>query len=256
MVSAKNPASGFVKRYRTSLFAAIAVFGLLGWAAVLISPPLLQASGLSGNSGPSGIQQPKRENLAPAWGKKGQIEFGFQFGYGLENNIPHDVSHINMAIAEPQLGVVVWDSPHSRLPFKRVEVIAEGILGSAYRPGGSLLGMNLLFRLGLKPDGKLSPFVDLGSGPLRTTLNKDAEEITGQTQFLSQAGLGVSYHLWSHQAMVFEYRYFHMSNGGLQEPNPGFNGSMLTIGFCWERGPHLPLVAAAPHDFFRLLHLH
>jgi hypothetical protein len=40
------------------------------------------------------------------------------------------------------------------------------------------------------------------------------------------------------RAIVFEYRYFHMSNAGIQEPNHGFNGSMASIGFRWLLRAH------------------
>jgi Lipid A 3-O-deacylase (PagL) len=174
-------------------------------------------------------------------------------GYGLENSIPHDISHIHMIIVQPQLGVIAWDSPHSRFPIDRLELMSEGILGNAFRPGGSLIGDSLFLRFGLKPTGHAVPFFDIGSGLLHTTLNKNANEVTGHTQFLSQAGVGLQYFIRPQQAVVIEYRYFHMSNGGLQRPNPGFNGSMLSIGFCWLHPPPL-LGASVGHLFFHFPH--
>ena len=233
----------------------VVISGALFCAALLVSARGMEASSRMADAPAAGIQQVQGADAAPFWAEHGRVTFGFQFGYALENSIPRDISHINMVIAEPQVGIIAWDSPHSRLPVKRFEIITEGILGSAYRPGGSLLGTSLLLRLGLKPDGRVAPFVDMGSGPLHTTLNKNAAEITGHTQFLSQGGMGFQYFFKPQQALVFAYRYFHMSNGGLQEPNPGFNGSMLTIGFCWQRQPHILLAAKAPHALLRFLHV-
>lgn len=233
----------------------VVISGALFWTALLVSARGLEASSHMDGAPAAAIQQVRGADAAPFWAEHGRVTFGFQFGYGLENGIPRDISHINMVIAEPQVGIIAWDSPHSRLPIKRFEIISEGILGSAYRPGGSLLGTSLFFRLGFKPDGRVAPFIDMGSGPLRTTLNKKAVEITGHVQFLSQGGMGFQYFVKPQEALVFEYRYFHMSNGGLQEPNPGFNGSMLTVGFCWQRQPHLLLAARAPRAFFHFLHV-
>src|SRR5581483_5157789 len=75
-----------------------------------------------------------------------EVVYGFQAAYGMENAIPRNISHINMAYAQPQIGIVAWNSPHSRLPMKRFEVISEGMLGGSTHPGGHILGDTLLFR--------------------------------------------------------------------------------------------------------------
>ncbi|HZU10759.1 MAG TPA: acyloxyacyl hydrolase [Pseudacidobacterium sp.] len=175
----------------------------------------------------------------PFWMEHGRLTFGFQMSFGLENNIPHDISHINMIFAEPQIGIIAWDSPYSRLPVRRFELISEGILGASSHPGGRLFGTALLLRFGFKPIGRVVPYFDAGSGPVHTTIDEHAPELTGHTQFLSQGGAGLQYFLKPQCALVFEYHYFHMSNAGLQAPNPGFNGNMVTIGFRWLRTPRL-----------------
>jgi Lipid A 3-O-deacylase (PagL) len=170
---------------------------------------------------------------APFWATTRRLTYGIQVVYGLENGIPRNISHVNMLYAAPQVGAIVWDSPHSRLPVNRFEIISEGILGSAFHPGGVLLGDTLLFRFDFKPIRKVVPMFDAGIGALHTTLDTRAPEITGHTQFLSQGGVGLQYFFKPRRAIVFEYRYFHMSNAGLEQPNHGFNGSMLSIGYRW-----------------------
>jgi hypothetical protein len=161
--------------------------------------------------------------------------FGLQAAYGLENDIPRNISHINMLYAQPQIGIIAWDSPESRLPMARFEILAEGILGGSLHPGGRLLGNTLLFRFDGKPFHRTVPFVDLGSGPLNTTLNERASELGGHVQFLSQGGVGIQRPIAPRLQYVIEYRYFHMSNAGLKKPNHGFNGNMLTVGMRWSR---------------------
>jgi hypothetical protein len=155
-----------------------------------------------------------------------RLVFGFQAAYGAENAIPRNISHINMIYAQPQIGIVAWNSPESRLPIKRFEVISEGMLGGSTHPGGHILGDTLLFRF---TGGRLlgiSPMVDLGSGPLHTTINENgASELGGNVQFLSQGGIG-----FQKSKYVVEWRYFHMSNAGLTRPNHGFNGNMISVG--------------------------
>ena len=178
----------------------------------------------------------------PFWALERRFTFGFQFAYGLENNIPHNISHVNMFIAQPQVGVVVWDSPHSSLPMNRFEILSEGVLGAAFHPGGHLFGDTLMFRFNFKPFRRNVPFFDAGIAALHTTLDNQAPEISGHTQFFSQGGVGIQHFVSPGRALVFEYRYFHMSNAGLQEPNHGFNGSMVSVGFRWllrtHRGVH------------------
>lgn len=161
--------------------------------------------------------------------------FGFQFGYAVENAIPRNISHVNLLIAQPQLGLIVRDFPHGLV--RRLEIMDEGILGNSVHPGGHLLGNSVLFRLDGKAYRRIVPFLDLGAGVLHTTLDRRASELNGHLQFLPQAGLGIQYFFKPQRALVFEYRYVHMSNADIQPPNLGFNASMLTIGFRWLRRP-------------------
>ncbi len=154
-----------------------------------------------------------------------RLILGFQAAYGLENAIPRNISHINMLYAQPQIGIVAWNSPESRLPMKRFDIISEGIIGNSVHPGGRMLGDTLLFRFEGKTSHGVLPFLDLGSGPLNTTISKRASELGGDVQFLSSGGVGLQ-----HRKYVLEYRYFHMSNAGLTKPNHGFNGSILSVG--------------------------
>jgi hypothetical protein len=158
-----------------------------------------------------------------------RLVYGVQVAYGQENDIPRNISHINMLYAQPQIGIIAWDSPKSRLPMTRFEVLSEGILGGSLHPGGRMLGGTLLFRFDAKRLGGVIPFLDLGSGPLNTTINEHAEELGGHVQFLSQGGFGIE-----HRRYVVEWRYFHMSNAGLTKPNHGFNGNMVTVGMRWS----------------------
>jgi hypothetical protein len=165
---------------------------------------------------------------ANAEGLQGRLILGFQAAYGWENNIPANINnaHINMIYAQPQIGIAAWRSPESRFPFKQFDIISEGIIGGSTHPGGRMIGDTLLFRFEFKPLHGVLPFLDLGSGPLNTTINEHgASELGGNVQFLSSGGVGIQ-----RKKYIVEYRYFHMSNAGLTKPNHGFNGSMLSFG--------------------------
>jgi hypothetical protein len=163
-----------------------------------------------------------------------RLVFGLQAAYGLENGIPRNISHIQMLYAQPQIGYVVWNSPDSRLPVKRFDIVSEGMLGGSTHPGGHLFGDMLMFRVTGNSARRFTPFFDVSSGPLHTTLNEHASELGGHVQFLSQGGAGILRGLDARRSIVLEYRYFHMSNAGLTKPNHGFNGSLLSIGVRWN----------------------
>ncbi len=181
--------------------------------------------------------RPKGSPTPAFWANRGRWTFGAQLGFALENDIPRNISHIALLIAQPQLGFIVRDFQTSRFSVSRFEILNEGILGNAVHPGGRLMGHALLLRLDGKPYGRAVPFFELGAGILSTTLNTRTPELSGRLQFNPQAGLGIQYFFRPQRSMVFEYRYMHMSNAGIEPPNHGFNASMVTVGFRWLRRP-------------------
>jgi hypothetical protein len=182
-------------------------------------------------------------SFAPApepsyWANRGHWNLGVQVGYSMEYGMNRgEVSHIQLLIAQPQLGLIVRDFRARLFPVQRFEIMSEGILGGAVHPRASLLGVALLFRFDGKGHGRWVPFLDAGAGVQRTSLSDRAPEVNGYTQFSPQAGLGVQYFIRPQRALVLEWRTMHMSNAGITEPNHGFNSSMLTIGFRWLRRP-------------------
>jgi hypothetical protein len=168
---------------------------------------------------------------------RGHWNFGVQMGYSMEYGWDqHEVSHIQMLIAQPQLGFIVRNFQHSLV--RRFEIIDEGILGSAVHPTAAYLaGNTLIFRLDGREHGRWVPFFDAGAGVERTPLSNHVPEVNGFTQFTPQGGFGLQYFVAPQRAVVFEWRSIHMSNADLVPPNMGFNSSMLTIGFRWLRRP-------------------
>lgn len=75
---------------------------------------------------------------------------------------------------------------------------------------------------------QVQPYIFIGGGPVYTRA-----EIPGTSSQLKgsyQAGIGVDYTLGK-VGMSLEYRYHHLSNGGIQEPNDSLNSGKLLIGF-------------------------
>jgi hypothetical protein len=168
---------------------------------------------------------------------RGRWDFGAQVGFTMEYGLDQsEVSHVALAIAQPQLGLIVSDFKTS--PIRRFEILSEGILGGAFHPHAArLLGDALVFRLDGKEYGHWVPFFDAGLGAQYTTLSQHVPEVNGPIQFTPQGGFGVQYFVAPQRALVFEWRTIHMSNASLVPPNMGFNSSMITVGFHWLRRP-------------------
>jgi hypothetical protein len=176
----------------------------------------------------------------PPTADSGRITFGLQLAYGLEDAIPRDISHINLLYVQPQIGYALWHSPHARGPLQRFEIATEGVAGGSPHPGGRLFGDTLMFRWTFKSIGAFTPYVNAGSGPTNTTIDRHASELGGNVQFLNSGGGGVMHRLSENTAWVVEWRYFHMSNAGLYEPNHGFNGNIIAVGARWFTKARLP----------------
>ena len=167
----------------------------------------------------------------------GHWDFGAQVGYTMEYGLDwHEVSHIQMLIAQPQVGFIVAAFQNS--PVRRFEIIDEGILGEVVHPHVAYLAGNaVIFRLEGRDYGRWVPFVDAGAGVQHTPLASHVPEVNGFTQFTPQGGFGVEYFIAPQRALVLEWRTVHMSNAGLVPPNMGFNSTMFTVGFRWFRRP-------------------
>ncbi len=171
----------------------------------------------------------------PFWTNRGRWNFGAQLGFALENDIGHNLSHVKLLIAQPEVAFIVGS--FARSPVRRFDIVSQGILGNAVHPGGRVTGYALLFRLHGRNYRRVVPFFDFGAGVQNTRLYTRVPELNGSTQFSPQAGPGFEYYFNPQRALVLQYRYMHMSNANLQSPNLGFNASVLSVGFRWLRRP-------------------
>jgi hypothetical protein len=210
----------------------------LAVCALLSAWGLAEPARLCSQTSGADDQSPRIIDVSPVDSShQGRWVFGFQTGYTMEYGLDwHEVSHIQLLIAQPQAGFIVRDFQHSLI--RRFEIIDEGILGSAVHPHTAYLaGDTLIFRLEGSEHRRWKPFFDAGAGVQRTPLAKYVPEVDGYTQFTPQGGLGLEYFIRPQRALVFEWRTVHMSNADLVPPNMGFNSSMLTVGFQWLRRP-------------------
>lgn len=93
---------------------------------------------------------------------------------------------------------------------------------------GQIFGLNFLTSWTLKTSRRYMPYFFLGGGPVYTEAN-----IPGMGANLCgnyQAGLGLTYKTRKGRSFVVEYRFHHISNAGMKQPNIPLNSSKALIG--------------------------
>ncbi|MGF6769318.1 lipid A 3-O-deacylase [Paraburkholderia sp. GAS199] len=81
----------------------------------------------------------------------------------------------------------------------------------------------------IKGSGSIRPFVEAGAGVRLLTSPTVSSDYNYSTafQFTPMAGVGVQ--IGNHQQYQVGYRFQHISNGGIKEPNPGINFHQLYL---------------------------
>lgn len=134
------------------------------------------------------------------------------------------------------------------LAGERIRLAVE-LLGSTIDHEGTKheLALNpLLLDWRWDDGGAVVPYVELGEGVLWTTIRHLS--LGGKFQFSSQGGFGVHALLAPDVAISLGYRFRHISNAGLDEPNHGLNTHFFIVGltrFPERTGGSLGLLPAA-----------
>jgi len=81
----------------------------------------------------------------------------------------------------------------------------------------------------IKSSGSVRPFVEVGAGIRLLTSPRISTDLTLSSafQFAETAGVGLQF--GARQQYLAGYRFQHVSNGGIKEPNPGINFSQLYL---------------------------
>ena len=82
--------------------------------------------------------------------------------------------------------------------------------------------------------GRIVPYLDLGGGVLFT--NTQVPAGTSKINFTTAGGVGLHF-LTSKVTWSADVRFMHISNAGLETPNPGINTVQLRLGLGWFTHP-------------------
>ncbi len=94
-------------------------------------------------------------------------------------------------------------------------------------------GSNFFIKIGLLPEtSKLQPYAKVGAGIIY--ISEHTGEQSTQFNFTETAGLGLHYFLSKNIAFTLEYRYRHLSNAAIKEPNHGINTQFSLAGLTYR----------------------
>ncbi len=159
---------------------------------------------------------------------KGEYRFGLHVGHGYSVSSNGDILFTSLY---PYIGRVMTDPVGEGWRRGTVEGIIEGAFSHVHKgQSGYSAGINGLIRYNFLPDSDAwRPFVQGGLGIAHTNL--EMEKFGSEFNFCHNAGLGVQYFFNARDALTFEWRYFHLSNAGLDDDNDGLNMNNFFIGF-------------------------
>jgi len=167
--------------------------------------------------------------------KKGNSDFGAQLGWGWTIDIPPGRNRTDLGFLfffpnwqRNLTGVIGKSSWYQGALFYHMEAgIAFSDRNDKFLLGWSPLMVQYKF---LNARRRWAPNVMLGTGFAMTNWKDEAtRELGSEFQFLLHGGAGLEY-FKKKGAYSINYRFFHVSNAGIQFPNIGLNAHMFTMG--------------------------
>jgi lipid A 3-O-deacylase len=135
-----------------------------------------------------------------------------------------------------RLGKVLTGELGSGIFRGRLEYAVEAIPAFLVFQDSTVYGFDLtpvLLKWNFTSTHRWIPYFETGAGMLFTT--DDVPEKTFPFNFTPQAGFGFHILTGRRQAFTLAFKYMHISNGGLDRPNPGINSIQVLVGYHWFR---------------------
>ncbi|MDB6121830.1 MAG: putative exported protein [Pedosphaera sp.] len=112
------------------------------------------------------------------------------------------------------------------------EIRGEAFGGMEFRPRRAYVaGVAPILRYNFATGTRWMPFFDLGAGLSATDIGRP--DLSTTFEFNLQTGAGVHYFWRENSALTFQYRFFHLSNAGIERPNTGVNAGLFLAGLSW-----------------------
>jgi len=131
----------------------------------------------------------------------------------------------------------VFTKEHGVGPFRgTLEYAIEAIPAFVIFQKPTVYGFNFspfLMNWNFTAGKRIIPYFEWGGGLLFTS--GPVPENASTFNFTPQLAFGMHFFTAKNRAATFTFKYFHISNAGLESPNPGLNTYQILAGFRWFR---------------------
>lgn len=112
------------------------------------------------------------------------------------------------------------------------ELLGSLFGGMQFHPEAAyLVGLTPLLRYNFATGSRWVPFLTGGAGLTATDIRDS--DLSTTFQFNLQVGAGTRFFFRDNLALSLQYRFIHISNAGIKEPNSGVNNSTVLLGLTW-----------------------
>jgi lipid A 3-O-deacylase len=165
---------------------------------------------------------------------KGSWTMGVWTGGG--SGVSGTTSDTQLWLTGARLGKILTDDMGQGIFRGRLEYTVEAIPVFFVFQDSTVYGFDVtpvLLKWNFTAANRWVPFFEAGAGMLLTS--DDVPEKTFPFNFTPQAGFGFYIMTGQKQAFTLTLKYMHISNGGLDKPNPGINSVQMFVGYHWFR---------------------
>lgn len=162
--------------------------------------------------------------------RKGVTEIGFSVGGGLGSSIFGSVEAHDLALAKLCFGKVLSDVVAGDNWYSgNWEGVGEVFGGAQFNPREAyVIGLTPVLRYNFATGTRWVPFFDAGAGVTLTDIGRP--DLGGVFQFNLQTGPGVHWFFRKDTVLTLQYRFMHISNASIQDPDHGVNTSVFYVG--------------------------
>ncbi len=217
-------------RFLPEIFIVVLTVGALSLPARAQETNISNAITNDFKSAPAGIWA---DDVVGGGFRRGLQQSGFALGAGFSlHNIGDRISH-NLVLSRIYYGWMLGDVAGRDHWFRGNWEIVQELFGGAqfYRATRYAVGETTILRYNFATGTRWIPFFDVGAGILGTDIGRP--DLGSTFEFNEQFGPGVNFFWRKNRALTFQYRYTHISNAGIREPNQGVNEQMIYAGLTW-----------------------
>jgi len=188
------------------------------------NPPLEQAGQADGIWTSRGIGEGFRSDAQ---------DIGISLGAGIETrDIGGKVAH-HVLLSRIEYGHMLGNEFGAGQWYGGNFEFVEEVFGGwqYYRTSRYLTGATTMLRYNFATGTHWMPFFDAGVGGTLTNIGHP--DLGSLGEFNGQIGPGLSYFWRDNAVLTLQYRYLHMSSGGLSSPNQGVNENIAYVGVSW-----------------------